>query len=78
MPAGTFTDRFTFANAGTDGLSRAFIHSVDPAYPPLGGTADRVEADPSWRFHELQSGHDSMLIDPEALTELLLGITEAI
>lgn len=78
MPAGTFTDRFTFTNAGTDGLPRTFIHSVDPAYPPLGGTADRVEADPSWRFHELQSGHDSMLIDPEALTELLLGITEAI
>ena len=77
MPAATFTDRFTFTNSGTEGLQRTFIHSVEPAYPPLGATADRIEADPSWDFHELESGHDSMLIAPEALTELLLEITEA-
>ena len=76
MPAGTFTDRFTFTNMGTNGLPRTFIRNVDPAYPPLGGTAERVKADPSWGFHELRSGHDSMLTAPEALTELLLQISE--
>lgn len=71
MPARTFTDRFTLEKGGTDGLDRAFVHSVEPAYPPLGTTPDRVQADPSWGFHELRTGHDSMLMAPQALADLL-------
>lgn len=71
MPAATFTDRFTLESGGTDGLDRAFVHSIEPAYPPLGETPDRIEADPSWVFHELRTGHDSMLMAPEALADLL-------
>lgn len=71
MPAATFTDRFTLESGGTDGLDRAFVHSIEPAYPPLGETPDRIQADPSWEFHELRTGHDSMLMAPEALADLL-------
>lgn len=71
MPAETFTGRFTLENGGTDGLIRAFVHSVEPAYPPLGGTPGRVQADPSWAFHELRTGHDSMLMAPAELADLL-------
>ncbi|MFM9149438.1 MAG: hypothetical protein ACKORA_03000, partial [Solirubrobacterales bacterium] len=45
--------------------------SIEPAYPPLGETPDRIQADPSWEFHELRTGHDSMLMAPEALADLL-------
>ena len=71
MPAGTFTDRFTLENGGTDGLDRAFVHSIEPAYAPLGKTPDRIQADPSWEFHELRTGHDSMLMAPAELADLL-------
>ncbi|MFM8519856.1 MAG: hypothetical protein ACKOB2_05565 [Solirubrobacterales bacterium] len=70
-PAATFTDRFTLESGGTDGLDRACVHSIEPAYPPLGETPDRIQADPSWGFHELRTGHDSMLMAPEALAALL-------
>lgn len=78
MPAGTFTDRFTVENGGTNGLPRTYVHSVEPAYGPLGGIPDRVEADASWEFRELRSGHDSMLLSPEALAELLIEISSTI
>lgn len=77
MPARTFTDRFTLEEGGTDGLTRAFVHSVEPAYPPLGNLPLRIQADPSWDFHELRTGHDSMLTAPEALAELLIRLSSA-
>lgn len=75
MPARTFTDRVTLEAGGTDGLPRVYVHSVDPPYGPLGGTPARIEADPSWVFHELATGHDSMLTAPSELAALLDELT---
>ena len=78
MPAGTFTDRVILRAGGTEGLPRTYVHSVRPAYAPLGGTPSRLAEDPTWGFRELASGHDSMLSDPEAVAAMLIRVaTEA-
>jgi pimeloyl-ACP methyl ester carboxylesterase len=74
MPAGTFTDRVTLRAGGTEGLPRTYVHSVRPAYAPLGETPSRLAEDPTWDFQELESGHDSMLSDPEAVAAMLIRV----
>jgi len=74
MPAGTFTGRFRLEKGGSTGLPRAYIHSVDPCYAPLGEIPDRVRKEPGWGFHELASGHDAMLSAPELLADALLSL----
>jgi len=76
MPAGTFTDRVTLRAGGTEGLPRTYVHSVKPAYAPLGGTPSRLAGDPTWDFRELASGHDSMLSDPEAVAAMLIQVAD--
>jgi hypothetical protein len=34
--------------------------------------AERARTQPGWQYHELVSGHDAMIIIPEAVAALLL------
>lgn len=40
---------------------------------PFAGLRTRLQADPEWQVHDLQTGHDAMHEDPEAVAALLLG-----
>jgi pimeloyl-ACP methyl ester carboxylesterase len=71
MPAGTVTGSVTMERGGSEGLDRIYVHSVDPAYPPLGDTPERAASDPTWEYMELATGHDSMLTAPTGLAGLL-------
>lgn len=74
MPAGTVTGSVTMERGGSDGLDRVYVHSVEPAYRPLGDTPTRPASDPTWGYMELATGHDSMLTAPDELAELLDGL----
>lgn len=54
-------------------LPRAFIACTQPASGSFGQFAERVRQDPHWRFHELATGHNAMVTEPEALAKVLLG-----
>lgn len=46
-----------------------FANSWEPT--PFGRFRDKVVADPEWEYHELDSGHDVMSDQPEALLSIL-------
>ncbi|MGH8741388.1 MAG: alpha/beta fold hydrolase [Burkholderiales bacterium] len=49
-----------------------FIYCSSPATGSFDQFAAKYRNDPAWRFHELKTGHDAMLLMPEALTRILL------
>ena len=53
-------------------LPRTFIYCSSPATGSFDQFAAKYRNDPAWRFHELPTGHDAMLLMPEALTRILL------
>ena len=59
---------------GSHGLRRTYVEVTEPPFAPMVPTYARVRADPSWRHLTLASGHDAMVISPELLADLLLGL----
>jgi hypothetical protein len=55
-----------------NGIRKTYIACVEPAYGPLVSTHERVRRQSGWEYLEFASGHDAMVISPDALTELLV------
>lgn len=56
-------------------LPRTYIHCTEgPIAASFAPFASRAQAESGWRYHELATGHDAMILVPEDLTELLLGV----
>jgi len=53
-------------------LPKTFIQCSSPATGTFDQFAARYRGDPAWRFHELKTGHDAMILVPEALAAILL------
>jgi pimeloyl-ACP methyl ester carboxylesterase len=58
-------------------LPRTFVYCSAPATGSFDQFAAKYRRDPAWRFHELQTGHDAMLLMPGAVTGILLERTAA-
>jgi pimeloyl-ACP methyl ester carboxylesterase len=52
-------------------IPRTFVYCSSPATGSFDQFAARYRGDPAWRFHELKTGHDAMLLMPEAVTQIL-------
>jgi pimeloyl-ACP methyl ester carboxylesterase len=74
QPFASFEQPIRLSRPAGQGLTRSFIACTRPASGSFGQFAARVRDDPAWRFHELASGHDAMIIDPLPLARLLVGI----
>ena len=61
-----------------NGVKKTYIACTDPAYEPLVATHDWVRRQNGWQYLEFASGHDAMVIRPEALTELLVACASRI
>lgn len=58
-------------------LPRRYIHcTVKPAGDSFAGFADAARTDPSWRFDELETGHDAMITAPDALAALFAASSQ--
>ena len=53
-------------------LPKTFIYCSSPATGSFDHFAAKYRSDPAWRFHELKTGHDAMILVPEELIALLL------
>jgi len=53
-------------------LPKSFIHCSSPATGSFDQFAAKYRNDPGWRFHELATGHDAMILVPEELAAVLL------
>ncbi|MBV8585968.1 MAG: alpha/beta hydrolase [Verrucomicrobia bacterium] len=55
-----------------NGVSKTYIACSNPVYQPAVPTHEWVKSQPDWRFLELSTGHDAMVISPQDLTEMLI------
>jgi pimeloyl-ACP methyl ester carboxylesterase len=73
QPFQTFTQPIRLANE--DALTRlpkTFIYCSSPATGSFDQFAAKYRNDPAWRFFELKTGHDAMILVPEELAAILL------
>lgn len=73
-PYRTMAQPLALANeAATQPLKKAYVNCFSAT-----GTFDqfvaKVRSDSSWQFFELKTGHDAMVIDPEATAKILLQL----
>jgi pimeloyl-ACP methyl ester carboxylesterase len=74
-PYHTMTQPIRLGNeAALARLPRFFIYCSSPATGSFDQFAARYRQDPAWRFFELPTGHDAMILVPAELTEILLQI----
>ena len=53
---------------------KAYILATGYANPPFVAAHEKLKGDPSWRLFELGCGHEVMIDEPEALTEILIEV----
>jgi pimeloyl-ACP methyl ester carboxylesterase len=53
-------------------LPKTFIYCSSPATGSFDQFAAKYREAPNWRFHDLKTGHDAMILMPDELTQLLL------
>ena len=55
-------------------IPKAFIYCASPATGSFDQFAAKVRNDPAWRFFELATGHDAMILAPDELARILLEL----
>jgi pimeloyl-ACP methyl ester carboxylesterase len=56
-----------------NGIRKTYIACTNPAYEPAAKTQEWVRRQSDWQYLEFASGHDAMVISPQAFAELLVG-----
>lgn len=74
MPAGTYVGEIRFENGASRGLRRSYVEVTDPPFPSMAPVYQRLRGDPTWHYTTIASGHDAMVVSPDALAELLLRL----
>jgi pimeloyl-ACP methyl ester carboxylesterase len=72
QPIGTFTSPIALSGAREAIARKTYIRAKSCANPAFDRALASVQADRSWRYHEVACGHDVMIDSPERLSELLL------
>jgi pimeloyl-ACP methyl ester carboxylesterase len=72
QPIGTFTYKIALTGAREKIARKTYIRAKNYSNPGFDRAVAAVKSDPSWRLHEVPSGHDVMVDAPERLTALLL------
>ena len=71
-PFACFTQPVRLTNRAETGvLPKTFVYCSSPATGSFDAFAARYRSDPAWRFHELKTGHDAMILMPEEVARVL-------
>jgi pimeloyl-ACP methyl ester carboxylesterase len=73
QPIGTFTSPIALSGAREAIARKTYIRARGYANPAFDRALASVQADRSWRCHEVACGHDVMIDRPDRLSELLLA-----
>ncbi|MDN5719898.1 hypothetical protein [Corynebacterium sp.] len=71
-PLASFLQTIRLTGTHAEVSEREFIFCSGWADTPFDELRARLQIDPSWRVHDLPTGHDAMHEAPEAVAELLL------
>jgi pimeloyl-ACP methyl ester carboxylesterase len=73
QPVGTYTEKAVYTGARDRIAKRTFIRARGYKSPTFDANLAKVKAAGGWTTHELDVGHDAMVIIPDQLTDLLLA-----
>jgi len=68
----TFAQPLHFTEHGGAELRRTFVYCSSPPTGSFDQFAARLRTDTAWKFHELKTGHDCMITDPQGVIGILL------
>ena len=71
-PYRCLTQRVRLANPKARALPRTLVYCSSPATGSFDQFAEKYRSDPAWRFRELKTGHDCMILVPEEVARVLL------
>jgi pimeloyl-ACP methyl ester carboxylesterase len=74
-PLNTYLSSLTFDNPAAAGLPTDYIVCTDPLYLPLEDARHRARY-AGWPMHDLATGHDAMVMAPEATADLIENIAD--
>jgi pimeloyl-ACP methyl ester carboxylesterase len=58
-------------SGNTEKIPKTFIYCASPATGSFDQFAAMYRNDPAWKFHELPTGHDAMILMPERVAQIL-------
>ena len=74
-PIKTYEDTLELKHPLGAGRPTTYIACTNPTYQAIAPARQWVKAQPDWIYWELETGHDAMILAPDALTEMLLRDT---
>jgi pimeloyl-ACP methyl ester carboxylesterase len=76
-PLGTYTSKLNIKGPVGNNLPRTYIACTSPSYAALQASRDWVKARAGWRWAEIATGHDAMVMAPDELTRMLIDVANA-
>ncbi|MEO6408316.1 MAG: alpha/beta hydrolase, partial [Burkholderiaceae bacterium] len=73
-PGGVYDAPLDFDAQRWAALPRTFVDCTTPALATIAPIRERVGAQPGWTVHEIATGHDAMVSEPDALVRILLSV----
>ena len=73
-PLGTYTSTLNLTGPVGNNLPRTYILCNNPVYAALQKSRDWVKAQHGWRWAEISTGHDAMVMAPKELTRMLIEV----
>jgi pimeloyl-ACP methyl ester carboxylesterase len=71
-PIKSYEDKLELKRPLGAGLPKTYIACTNPDYRANSAARQWVRTQPGWAYSELATGHDAMILAPDALTEMLM------
>jgi pimeloyl-ACP methyl ester carboxylesterase len=73
QPVGTYTERAVFKGGRNKIAKKTYVRANGYKSTTFDGNLAKVKAAGDWKIHELDIGHDLMVVDPERVASLILA-----
>ena len=73
-PYRTYFDKLTLNHPVGNGIPATYIACTNPLFPNIASSRELAKNLPGWVYQEIPTAHDAMLLQPAALTQMLLEI----
>ena len=73
-PLGTLTSSLNIKGSVGNNLARTYIACTNPSYAALESSRKWIKAQQGWSWAEIATGHDAMVMAPDELSKILMGV----
>jgi pimeloyl-ACP methyl ester carboxylesterase len=74
-PLGTYSSTLNIKGPVGNNLPRTYIHCTNPSYAAVQASRNWVKAQQGWRWAEIATGHDAMVMAPDEVARMLIGVS---